>query len=302
MNICNIKMRVVLGIVLILGLGVIAGLSDAADSRGGVFGSEQLGPRQDRTAIMKSSGSRHGVAFTGELVGGDEDGAAVGSGYAGLTLPLIWHLDLDTEALAYHSGDDKFSGAGAHLYWREPKFGLLGLTASVSTVDISATGTLPALTGIHNKTYGIEAELYLGPFAFAVQHGRIQSDLMLYDQQKYTAVDVHLTASKRWYWFAGMRRIVEDTTNRVETGYTLDILDGTPLTIYAGGTWDAFTGQYLGAEFIPWHRSNSHWIGFIELDHGEQRYEAAFIGIRYELGPVANAPMISLFDRVTGGF
>ena len=289
-------------LALSLGLGaVLDGIARAADPRGGVFGAERLGARQDRIPGPSPTGAHQGIAFTGELLGGSEDSTGVTSGYGSLTVPLPKHLGLDVEALSYHSGDDKFSGAGAHLYWRNPEFGLLGVTASTSTVDIGETDYLPAVTGIDNKTYGIEAEAYLGPVAVALQTGRIQSDLALYDRKDFSAFDVHLAATRRWYWLAGTRRIADGTTNRVETGYTTS-LAGRPMTLYAGGTWDAFDGQYLGAEFAPWTGANSRWVGFVEFDRGEQSYDAAFAGIRYEFGPVDNAPMISLFDRVTGGF
>lgn len=294
--------REIASLVALLALGVGAaasGVSWADDSLSAYLGGETLSSRQDHMGAYAPANSSPGIAFTGELLGGREDGSGVGSAYGDVTLPLPSHLGVDIETLSYDSSADKFTGGGVHLYWRNPNIGMIGAIASVSTMDIGQTVDMPELTGIRSETYGIEGEVYLGPVAAAVQASHVQSTLAFYDQASLIAVDVSLAATRRWYWLAGTRRIAGEVTNRLETGYTLTI-GGKPIMPYAGGTWGDFDGQYLGAKFALWTGANSRWVGFIEFDRGEQSYEAGFLGISYEFGAVANAPMISLFDRVTG--
>lgn len=275
----------------------LASTAWAADGGAGVLGGERPGGR----VAGGGPGNGGGVAFTGELLGGREEGSGVTSGWAALALALYKGFGAEIEALDYRAGDDRFAGVGAHAYWRDPELGLIGLTASRSSADIAAADGVPALSGVVSKTYGLEAELYLGAVTAALQQGRIDSDLAAFDGENYTSFDALWWASERWYWLGGARRIADSTTDRLETGYT-SAVSGAPLTVYGGGTWDAFKGQYLGLEYTPWRSGQSGWVVFAELDRGEDGYHAAFFGVRYGFGPVRNAPLISLFDRVTGGF
>ncbi|WP_229006453.1 hypothetical protein [Roseibium aggregatum] len=100
--------------------------------------------------------------FSGKVTvnGGSSDGNAVGGAEGAITMSLghRFGLQLDAGVGGYDepfAGQSAYYGAGAHLFWRDPSTGMVGLEGSYSHLD--------AYQGVDVFSAGIEAERYWGP-------------------------------------------------------------------------------------------------------------------------------------------
>ena len=88
-------------------------------------------------------------------------GQALGEGVyyvdASVSLPVMHELGLQVDGLLGALDGDGFAGAAAHLFWRDPNQGLVGVYAS----------TLGSTAGINYTVAnaGVEAQAYLGQFS-----------------------------------------------------------------------------------------------------------------------------------------
>ena len=87
------------------------------------------------------------------MAGADDADARVLAGVKA-TFPLF-HRSLGMQVEG-GIGDDHYFGTGAHLFWRDPTMGLLGVVATLESQD-----------GVGLNRAGAEAELYLGQFTLA---------------------------------------------------------------------------------------------------------------------------------------
>jgi hypothetical protein len=235
-----------------------------------------------------------GVAVYGELFGGSLDSDTVISGYGALTLPFAQQFGAQVELLADKVGDDDTQNIGGHLYWRNAEVGLLGLIAAHTEYDIEDED------GDFNA-WGAEAELYLGPFSLAGHYAWLDSDEAYLDDENYYAMEAHWDSKGAWYAYGGLRGLADDDVAYAELDFTPDA-GRSPLTVYGGLTWIDYDSQYLGLSYAVRRTASSDLSLFIEGDNGEDGADGFFIGVTYGAGPVANGPLMSLFDQVTGGF
>ncbi|KPJ91276.1 MAG: hypothetical protein AMJ55_12100 [Gammaproteobacteria bacterium SG8_15] len=242
-----------------------------------------------------------GMALSGEVLGGQQEDVDVTSIYGTFTTPVQYPLALHLEAVSDDASGDSLQGIGAHVYFRDPDWGLLGFTAMDVSVDLMETDELPAIENLDINTYGLEAEAHFASLVLALQGGRIESDELEFEKDQYTNVELHWFAGKKWHLVAGSHRFAGETTNLVETDYT-HFINSHYISAYLGGTWDAFDNVYLGVEFGSASKTGANWVFFAEVDSGEAGYDAVFVGLRFEFGPLDAAPILSLFERNTGGY
>ena len=240
------------------------------------------------------------LAVSADFLRGKQDGSHTTTFYGTFTVPLFTNFGLHAEG-AVDYADDNLAGVGVHAYWRNPKFGLLGMTASHSSADFAAVGGFPELTNVEGTTLGAEAEAYIGPMTLALQVSRIRSDLEELDNENYTAADAQWAPSKKWYVIGGTRKVADNVTNRLEAGYTFS-RSLSSVSLYGGATRDQFDSQYLGIEYTPYQNAKSNFSFSAEVDTGEDDYDAVYLGAHYNFGPVEKAPLIPLFDLANGGF
>lgn len=100
-----------------------------------------------------------------EAVGGNTDGTGSQALQGSFTMPLGSYFGGQVDLLGGKIGGDTISGAGGHVFWRNPEFGLVGITASQSRLD-----------KIDFSRYGAEAEYYLNNFTINIYGGRQEGD------------------------------------------------------------------------------------------------------------------------------
>ncbi len=240
------------------------------------------------------------LAVSAELLFGKEDGSNVKTFYGTMTVPLFTNFGIHAEG-AVDYADDNLSGLGIHAYWRNPKYGLLGLTASDSSADFAAADGFPELKNVKGTTTGVEAEAYIGPMTLALQVGNIKSDLEELDGENYTSADAQWSIGKKWYVIGGTRKLADNITNRVEAGYSFS-RSLSSISLYGGVTRDQFDSEYIGITYTPFANSKSKFSFSAEIDKGEDDFDGIYLGAHYSFGPVENAPLIPIFDLASGGF
>lgn len=235
-----------------------------------------------------------GVGFTTELYTGSIDSETATSLYGALTLPIASPVGLHIEALADRLDEEKSGNIGGHLYWRDADVGLFGLIGSHTEYEFDGFEA-------DIESLGLEAEIYLGPFSFAAQYARLDSDMPSLDQEHYLALDAHWSITDAWYLQGGTRRLAEDDVGYAELSFTPGS-GRSPLTLYGGATWDAFESQYVGLDYAFQISDQSYLSVFLEADRGEDNFDGLFVGISFSGGARNNAPLISLFETLKGGY
>jgi hypothetical protein len=102
--------------------------------------------------------------FAGSLSEGDAYGLS-----GALTFPLGHQLGVQFDGMIGEADDDRFHGVGAHLFWRDPAHGLVGLYASHVSWDVPSTtaaatdleGGVIDIGGADVGKVGLELEAYI---------------------------------------------------------------------------------------------------------------------------------------------
>ena len=225
----------------------------------------------------------------------------VTSFYGSLTAIYQNSFGVHVEAVNDHIGDEGLRGVGGHVYVRDDNVGLFGFTNGQSKIDLAAFNGFPALSNIEVDTSGLEAEAYLGPVTVALQVGRISSELLELDDESYTSIDLYWQINNNWQWLVAGRDIADETFTLAEINHSSQLRVGW-LTVYVGVTGGDFRSQYLGVEYGLPTQGRNQWSIIAEVNTGEDDYNAVFVGVHYDFAAVEKAPIISLFDRVTGRF
>ena len=252
-------------------------------------------------ASISYAASVDSMAFTGELLGGQQDGVDVTSLYATVTTPPRYPWAMHVEAVSDDAGDDTLQGIGAHFYFKQAEWGLVGITTMKASIDLAETDEFPAIKNLEVSTYGFEAEGRFTNLVIALQSGMIDSDDVDFADDTYTKLELNWDASESWSFVAGSYKFAGDSTNFIEADYSY-LLNGYLAGAYVGATWDAFENVYVGLEFGPASMARTNWKVFAEYNNGEDNYDAVFLGVRFEFGPADSAPILSVFDRNTGGY
>lgn len=98
---------------------------------------------------------------------GDNDG--MGGIATSITAPIGYSLGLQMDGAYARIGDDNFGSAGAHLFWRDPSRGLLGIYTGFAVFDRGAG----AIVG----RSGVEAQYYAGALTLDTAAGYVYGDL-----------------------------------------------------------------------------------------------------------------------------
>ncbi|MEJ2143388.1 MAG: hypothetical protein P8Y24_13765 [Gammaproteobacteria bacterium] len=245
--------------------------------------------------------SDYNMVFTAEVLGGEQDDTEVTSFYGTVTTPSRYPVSFHLEAVSDDTEDASLQGAGGHLYYRDPRWGMLGVTAARTSIDLAETEFLPAVNNLEVNMYGVEAELEVEQLLFAIQAGRIESDDFDFIEDDYLNIELHWGVNQQWYLIAGSYQFSDETTNFAEANYSFYKHDYV-VSPYLGSTWDSFESNYLGLEIRHTTKSLANWTFFMEVDNGEGDYKAYFFGVRYEFGHVDAVPVVSLFQRNVGGY
>ena len=117
------------------------------------------------------AGGRQAVsAVNGKIAafGGDFGDGNIGGMSGALTLPLGTQFGMQFDGTFGSADDEGFYGIAAHLFWRDPARGLLGVYASRLSWDASSTqdaldldGGFRNIDGAEVNKLGVEAEAYL---------------------------------------------------------------------------------------------------------------------------------------------
>lgn len=235
-----------------------------------------------------------GIAFMGELYSGSIEDDSTESVYAAVTIPILSQFGFHVETLADKLDDDDSRNIGGHLYWRNPDYGLFGVIASHSEFDIE--GFDYDLDGV-----GAELEIYLEPVVFAAQYATLDSDDLEFEDEEYLAFDAHLYEGGAIYLALGYRSLLEEDISYAELSINAD-RGVSPFSVYLGGTWNDFESRYLGVDYVFYQTNKADLSLFLEGDWLEDDIDAYFLGVAYNFGPVDDAPLMSLFDNLKGGF
>jgi hypothetical protein len=249
------------------------------------------------------------IALSAEILTGQEESDIVDAEtdvktfYGSLTLPVYKRFNVHLEGAIENAEDELIAesdlkGIGMHAYWQHPSYGLLGLTASSTAAEIKPLDEFTEQIKIRGKTVGLEAEAYMGPVILALQGGRISSDLEELDDENYSAADIYFSASENLYVHGGTRKFSDSTSNNLEAGYTL----ASAFTFYGGVSRDEFDYEYFGIEYLYVTDSKSNLAFTLEADRGEDSFEGIYFTAYFGFGANEKAPLIPLFDPVSGGF
>ena len=182
--------------------------------------------------------------------GGDDDGGLV-FGEASYTMPLGHAFGLQVDGLVGQTGsvDDTLAQGAAHLFWRDPSKGLLGLYGSALSVDSSDMYRL-----------GGEGQLYLNRISLEGMIGWDEAD----DESG-------LFASGTFAYY------MSDNTRAYAGTRRTDWRDG---TIQGVGT-----AGFVGLEHqTRWGNDRRGYSLFGEVRFGENDYRAAWGGLRIYFG------------------
>jgi hypothetical protein len=97
-----------------------------------------------------------GVNWKAEAFGGVLHDDGFGGVKGAVTIPLATRYGLQLDGIAGGATGDFFGQVGAHLFWRDPAVGLLGLYASYTHLD--------RIGGVHASHIAVEGEIYNGPW------------------------------------------------------------------------------------------------------------------------------------------
>lgn len=180
--------------------------------------------------------------------GGSFDGKGSGIGFGSVTAPLGHSFGLQLDAGAGSIDSNAYWGTGAHLFWRDPSVGLLGLTYGYQRWNDFDFGFLhnnntAVVADAFMHRAGLEGEWYLSRFTLSgrggYQDGTVNSDGYGQLKLKYYATDdlaVHATADH----FGGQNLI----RGGVEYRPNLEVLSGLSLFAEGGyGSQDYGMGQ-----------------------------------------------------------
>jgi len=110
--------------------------------------------------------------FTFDAGGGGIDHKSVGYAQIGLATPISHSTGFEIDGMAGDWQGKAFEGVTAHLFWRNPSIGLLGLYGEYLNADVPSTVTIPPTSGNSDLVRAaLEGELYLDRFSFEGRAG-----------------------------------------------------------------------------------------------------------------------------------
>jgi hypothetical protein len=158
-----------------------------------------------------------------------------------LSAPIGQSFGVQVDGLATSARGAFVGGGGAHLFWRDPNAGLLGIYGSATRNN--------AFGGINRYKLGGEAEVYFGRFTLSGTAGweQIQSgsrfvgtvpgfqifDLGARTNRFYDAVDLSFYATDNWKLSVGHRYSAGSHMAALGTEYLVSLGGGTAMSAFA---------------------------------------------------------------------
>ena len=193
---------------------------------------------------LNGSASLSGIYHYQDNLSEGLDGMLSGS----LSVPLTHSFGFQADATAATTDDDGAAGIGAHLFWRNPAKGLIGLTGAYAAFPNVGGNVDMSITRV-----GGETEYYLGDLTLAFSGG--------YEDGNHTR-DGFYGAAKA-YWYA-------DDNLRLGLGATKNPLSD--------------TAAVLDLEYQPEFGVNSGMTFFAGTSVGDDNLVIAQTGIRFYFG------------------
>lgn len=172
--------------------------------------------------------------------GGAEDGFAVFMGTGSVTVPVSHSWGFQGDAMVGSLDGNLMGAVGAHLFWRDPSTGLLGIYGDVGAVDGGLSNTISRIAG--------EGELYLDNFTIrALIGGQFGDSDGFFDKvtlSYYPTPDLELYIGHRF---------LPDRGNFGAVGleYLFTPLAAPQISFYAEGRFgeDGYSAGYGGLRF-----------------------------------------------------
>lgn len=147
------------------------------------------------------------------VVGGIFEDFGVGLVEGSIALPVTHQTGFQLDGLAGVGDDGGIFGGGAHLFWRDPSVGLLGVYGGLTSVDVN------------NNDYthfagGLEAAAYVGQFSLETIVGLEGGDDV--EDGFFTITNLAYYPMDDLRLYAGVRYIQEDLTGAVGAEYQFD--------------------------------------------------------------------------------
>jgi hypothetical protein len=163
------------------------------------------------TLISKANSTNRavdGINYKIEAYGGSLNGDGTGGVAGAVTIPLGNRFGVQFDVLAGSLQSDFVAGGAAHLFWRDPARGMIGIYASYTHWNV--------FTGLNASHIAAEGELYIGRFTFqaiaGVEDGSSTSAvagplLISYnvDQRFFDAINLHYYVQDNWRLTLGHR-------------------------------------------------------------------------------------------------
>lgn len=215
-----------------------------------------------------------------------EDADPLGAIAGAITFPLSHSFGLQIDAAGALNADSMIVGAGAHLFWRDPATGLIGLYGSVSHADFDAvsgttffvgnggggfTGTPltgAALSDLTTARIAAEVEYYMDRWSFEGTGGVVLTD------GGGTSIDgATFSASATLAYY-----VTDDL--RADIG------------------WEHGVGGHVGRFGVEWQTASTGsvgWAGFAQGSYAEGGVLSGQLGMRLYWG--ASRPLVERHRR-----
>lgn len=155
-----------------------------------------------------------------EALGGDIDGDGVALGGASLSFPLGQHFGAQIDAVGGHLSNS-VKGGGAHLFWRDPGLGLVGVTGSRSGFGAA-----------FGNRFGIEADWYATPSLTVGLTGGVQNGEL--HHTGYGSLDLRWYPTDNLMLEAGPGFYSDERTGHVGLEWRPDLVEALPgLALFA---------------------------------------------------------------------
>ncbi len=202
-----------------------------------------------------ANGLQSGLPAVSELNGKIAIGGGLleetGSGFVqgAITFPLTFSTGFQIDGLAGVGNDGGYVGGAAHLFWRDPSIGLLGVYGSVTSVDLG-NNDYTHLTG------ALEAAAYFGPISLEAVAGIEGGDNL--NQRFFTIANLAYYPTDDLRLFAGVRYIQDDFIGAAGAEYQFNLAGmDQPLALFAEGRLGDDEAEIWGGLRVYFGRPNS---------------------------------------------
>jgi hypothetical protein len=166
-----------------------------------------------------------------------------------ISFPVTHQTGFQLDGLAGLGDDGGLFGAGAHLFWRDPSVGLLGVYGALTSVDVN------------NNDYthfagGLEAAVYFGQFSLETIVGLEGGDDV--EDGLFTITNLAYYPADDLRLYAGVRYIQEDLTGAFGAEYQFNPNGARhALGVFAEGRFGDDNAEIWGGLRVYFGRPNS---------------------------------------------